>query len=68
MDLFANRTDFVECEQQRHKPACASKHIDQRLWYYLRLKCIMAKLLSSKIPIFWLGTVAEQAELSLIMP
>ena len=33
--LDVRNSDFVSCEQQRHRPACASAHSGQRLCYSL---------------------------------
>ena len=38
MGLIARKPDFVACEQQRRRPACASAQSDQRLCFSLTEK------------------------------
>ena len=54
---------FWVCEQQRRRPACASAQSDQLLCYCY-LESNISKLATSKISIFQLVSVAEQAGLS----
>ena len=56
----------VVCEQQRHRPACAYAQTDQRFYYSLIGKCI-SLLSSSKISIFQLVCVDEEAGLKLAL-
>ena len=57
MSLDLRKPDFVVCEQQRHRSACAYVQSDQHLCY--SLSCFM------KISLFQLVSVAEQAGVNL---
>ena len=54
------------CEQQRHRPACASAQSDQRLCFRF-LESIMSKLATCSFSTILLVYVAEQAGLNLAL-
>ena len=56
------KSDFVVCEQQRFRPACAYAQSDQNLCYSLS---ILATLSACKTSRLYLVSVAEQVGLSL---
>ena len=64
MALVARKPDFVKCEQQVRRSACASIQSDQRIDFH-HLESIIAKPATCIVSIFLLISVAEQAGLSL---